>query len=479
MAIVTDYDRFCGSTNANGQAHADEPPIEDRAAERALLGCMIRGNDHRVIDGSAELLRPADFSADAHRTIFGQILVLHDTGSPVDLVLLAQNLMATGQLENVGGPPYLGELWDAAPTIANWEYYAEIIRNLATRRALRRLGRKTIRLASSPTGAVSDMMEALRKELAVLSENGANKAAGLGLDEVDAAELAVSTSDVHFEYLPLLGQDGYLVRGWSHLIAGYPRTGKTELMTACCRDWLAMGDRVLYLTEEPREVWKHRLARAQNAWQGMHLVFGLGADPGKLLTRAKTGEENIIVVDAIRNLGLAGEDENDNAALARHIGPWVSAMRDARKTPFFMHHSRKGGGQHGEGIAGGHALLGAVDIALELRHDATPNRRVLKASARIIQPAELMYERQESGSMRPLGSPEMVGLDDVRRRVLEAVDGDWKKTADIRVQLDPKPSESQVREALKLEAKDGHIERDPPITEDAQRKTVRWRRTGG
>src|SRR5262249_33221973 len=110
---------------------------------------------------------------------------------------------------------------------------------------------------------------------------------GARLDEVDAAELAKDSAELHLEYLALLGQDGYLVRGWSHLIASYPRCGKTELVTACCRDWLTAGEHILYLTEEPRAIWQHRLARAgAEVWTGMRLVFGLGANPLDLWARA-------------------------------------------------------------------------------------------------------------------------------------------------------------------------------------------------
>jgi predicted ATP-dependent serine protease len=276
------------------------------------------------------------------------------------------------------------------------------------------------------------------------------------------------------DYLPLLGQDGYLVRGWSHLLAGYPRSGKTELLAACCRDWLAMGERVLYSTEEPRSIWQQRLARAGCSWTGMQIVFALGAKPADLLARAQRGEEGIVVVDSIRNLGLLGADENDNAALARAVSPWIQAMR-GHKTLVLTHHSRKGNGEHGEGIAGGHALLGLVDIALELRYDPAASRRLVRAYARLIQPAELMYERRQDGSMQAIGSPESVGINEVRKRVREAIDDEWLKISEVCQRLgEPQPSLRQVRNALQAEAEAGTLERDPP--HDCKGKTVLWRR---
>jgi hypothetical protein len=156
--------------------------------------------------------------------------------------------------------------------------------------------------------------------------------------------------------------------------------------------------------------------------------------------------------------------------------PWIAAARSKSKTLILSHHDRKGGGQHGEGIAGGHALLGVVDIALELLHDPTPSRRLIRAYARIIQPAELIYERQTDGTMRVLGAPQAVCLAEVRRRVREALETDWLKTADVRERIeDPKPSTQQVRNALRAEADAGNVERDPPLAESGERKTHRWR----
>jgi hypothetical protein len=188
------------------------------------------------------------------------------------------------------------------------------------------------------------------------------------------------------------------------------------------------------------------------------------------------GQETVIIADTIRGLGIVHTDERDNSMLAAQVIPWVAAARDTGKTLILSHHMRKGDGDHGEGIAGGHALLGTVDIGLEVRHDIAPGRRVIKAYARLIQPPELMYERNPDGTMRALGSPKDVSLAEVRRRVSEALDGEWLKTNEVLERLDPKPSVPVVREALTKEAEAGKLERDPPMMEKVKGKTVRWRK---
>ena len=202
--------------------------------------------------------------------------------------------------------------------------------------------------------------------------------------EVGGDELANSTSTLqNLPYLPFLGADGYFVRGWSHLISGSPRVGKTELLKALVKEWLDEGLSVLYITEEPQVIWESRINGS--GWSALRVVFGIQEDVGRLLDRAGTGNEDIVVVDSLRTL-LQLDNENDNSEIARAVNPWISAHRDSGKTLILVHHNRKSGGDHGQGIAGGTALLGSFDIAMEIkRDDHVAERRVVQTYARLIE----------------------------------------------------------------------------------------------
>ena len=78
--------------------------------------------------------------------------------------------------------------------------------------------------------------------------------------------------------------------------------------------------------------------------------------------------------------------------------------------------------------------------------------------------------------MRSLGDPASLQLADVVERVRAVVGDEWEKTAEIREALgEPVPSIDQVRAALMLMAQRGEVERDPSLSEEAKRRTVRWR----
>src|SRR5207249_3821711 len=120
-------------------------------------------------------------------------------------------------------------------------------------------------------------------------------------------------------------------------------------------------------------------------------------------TRTYGGAEDIVIIDALRNL-LGLEDESNNSEIARVLNPWVAKARETKKTLIAVHHARKGGGEGGEGITGGHAFLGIVDVALEiLRDKKVKNRRLIRPYARLVSPAELTYELDDDGlTMRAL-----------------------------------------------------------------------------
>ncbi|MFC6591697.1 replicative DNA helicase [Deinococcus lacus] len=96
-------------------------------AEVAVLGSILLEND--VLDSEAlSELTPAMFYREGHRCIFAAMLALRAEREPVDLVMLNVRLTAAGQLDNVGGLPYLIGLGEQTPTSAYAEHYARIVR---------------------------------------------------------------------------------------------------------------------------------------------------------------------------------------------------------------------------------------------------------------------------------------------------------------------------------------------------------------
>jgi replicative DNA helicase len=149
----------------------DRLPPQNQDAERSVLGSMLR--DNAIIGDIIPILRADDFYADAHQKIFEPIVQLHDRGgTPDDLVILADALKQRGYLEDVGGYGALGSLWDAAPTAANAEYYARIVRDKALVRNLIHAGNEILNEAYEQSTPADQLIEQAERKVFNVAERG-------------------------------------------------------------------------------------------------------------------------------------------------------------------------------------------------------------------------------------------------------------------------------------------------------------------
>ncbi len=103
-------------------------------AERSILGAILL--DNTVCNQAMELMRRDDFFLDSHRRIFDKMILLSERGSSIDLITLAEDLRRAGELEQVGGAPYLSSLIDGVPRTDTIEPYVKIVKAKAILRKL-------------------------------------------------------------------------------------------------------------------------------------------------------------------------------------------------------------------------------------------------------------------------------------------------------------------------------------------------------
>lgn len=76
------------------------PPHSIEAEQSVLGGLML---DNERWDDVAERVVADDFYTRPHRHIFTEMARLQESGSPIDLITLAESLERQGQLDSVGG----------------------------------------------------------------------------------------------------------------------------------------------------------------------------------------------------------------------------------------------------------------------------------------------------------------------------------------------------------------------------------------
>jgi replicative DNA helicase len=103
-------------------------------AERSVLGAILVHND--AFNLAAQVIDSSDFYRDAHRRIFDKMVALNERHDAIDFVTLKEELARAGELDEAGGPAYIGSLADGVPRATNVEYYARIVKEKSTLRNL-------------------------------------------------------------------------------------------------------------------------------------------------------------------------------------------------------------------------------------------------------------------------------------------------------------------------------------------------------
>jgi replicative DNA helicase len=107
-------------------------PPQNLEAELSVLGGILL--DDEAINKVNEIIKPSDFYRSTHAKIFTVMNEIFDKGDPIDLITLHAALKTKGLIDEVGGPAYIATLADGVPTAANIKHYAEIVKDMSTRR---------------------------------------------------------------------------------------------------------------------------------------------------------------------------------------------------------------------------------------------------------------------------------------------------------------------------------------------------------
>src|SRR5215471_411193 len=217
-------------------------PPHNRDAERSVLGSMLR--DNGVVGDVLQIIREDNFYLDAHQKIFKAIIALYDRGHPVDLVMLADVLKELKQIEDVGGYPYLAELWDAAPTAANAEYYARIVRDKSIVRGLIHASNEILRDAYEQGQPADEMLEQAERKIFDIAQMGITgqtytleQALAEAYDRIDTRHSrdATAISGLPTGFVDLDEKTAGLQNSELVIVAARPSIGKTAFALGIAR----------------------------------------------------------------------------------------------------------------------------------------------------------------------------------------------------------------------------------------------------
>jgi replicative DNA helicase len=119
-----------------------QAPPHHLEAEQAVLGAILTAG--RIPVEVLAMVEEADFYRPAHRAVWRAVGRLADRGEPIDPVTVLGELRDAGELDDVGGGPFLHTLVASVPTVAVAAHYARLVAETAH---ARRIGDLRVRLA--------------------------------------------------------------------------------------------------------------------------------------------------------------------------------------------------------------------------------------------------------------------------------------------------------------------------------------------
>lgn len=307
----------------------DRLPPQSAEAERSVLGSMLR--DNGVIGDVVQIVRKDNFYADAHQKIFQAIVSLYDRGHPADMVVLAELLKEQKLIEDIGGYGYLAELWDAAPTAANAEYYARIVRNKALIRHLIHASNEILRDAYDQASPADELLDQAESKIFEIAEQGITSqtvtladALKEAYDRIDARQQhdQVSISGLPTGFIDLDEKTAGLQNSELIIIAARPSCGKTAFALGLARHVAVEEGHPVFVAslEQSRIELTERLLCCQACVDSHKLRKGhlSSEDMQKLIAAGGILQQAKIFIDDTPGLGMLKIAANARRLKLRH-----------------------------------------------------------------------------------------------------------------------------------------------------------------
>lgn len=233
-------------------------------AEQAVLGAVMV--NPTCLPELTTVLNEADFYRETHAIVFKAMKAMLHEKQVIDLVSLTEYVRRLGDLDRIGGLPFLTQLANSVPTAANVIHHAEIVKDYARKRHSVQIGQELINAMYQGDEATEDTITSVQTRLAkTMSDNKfilhspqdtlLEILEDVGKEPTDALSTGFGELDKML--------NGGLHKKWLYVIAGRSSMGKTAFTNNIIDNICAMGYKVLLFSLEMdrKRIWQRILAR--------------------------------------------------------------------------------------------------------------------------------------------------------------------------------------------------------------------------
>lgn len=208
----------------------DRLPPHSIESEMCLLASMMLDVSKDAVGQIVQIVEEDSFFQADHAILFQVLKQLYLQNKPIDAMIVREELIKRGVLEEIGGLEYLAAILNSVPNAANGSHYAGIVREKALLRQLISASSDILREAYSPHEQAETVLENAEKRIFQIAEK---KVSG---------QMSKMEDVLHevFEMIESRGQRGIetgffelddmlngLQRGEMVIVAARPSMGKT------------------------------------------------------------------------------------------------------------------------------------------------------------------------------------------------------------------------------------------------------------
>lgn len=139
---------------------SDSMPIYREEAEKAILGAILLEGSS-IFERIENKVRAESFYSERHRALFTVMKEMSEGSVAIDQLSVTETLRKKGLLERCGGVAFVTSLPQAVPTVANIEYYCDLVYECALRRDLIRFGHEVIKESHDISQSIGEVVETL------------------------------------------------------------------------------------------------------------------------------------------------------------------------------------------------------------------------------------------------------------------------------------------------------------------------------
>ncbi|MFT3992409.1 MAG: replicative DNA helicase [Luteolibacter sp.] len=206
--------------------------------EKSILSSMLQDPQDFIGLAIDAGLSAEHFYLPSHRFLYTELAKRYEAGKEVELVSLTQSLLDLGQLDKVGGPAAISELYTYSPSSGHFRHHLQMVKDKFVMRSLITCCNETISQAYDAPSEVDQLLDQTEASIMAIREQGVRFSARTMKQTVemvvdslkarlqgDEGETGLSTGFKGLDDLGVRLKPGEMV-----VIAARPSMGKSTMM---------------------------------------------------------------------------------------------------------------------------------------------------------------------------------------------------------------------------------------------------------